>query len=68
MDLRELSLKDWALVEALSEIAQTECIEHSWAEIEPMLAYCWNKSHRKASALNWAEIAALIRIACERTH
>lgn len=68
MDLRVLSLKDRALVEALAEIAQTECIERSWAEIEPMLADCWNKSHRQASALNWEEIASFIRIACERTH
>jgi hypothetical protein len=67
MDLRKLSLKDRALLEALAEIAQTESIERGWAEIEPMLAHCWNERLRKASRLTWEEIAPLIRGACERT-
>lgn len=68
MDLRELSLKDRALLEALADIAQSECVERSWTEVEPMLAHCWNKSFRNASRLNWEEVAPLIRTACERTH
>lgn len=65
MDFKKLSLTDRALLEALAEIAQTESIERSWSEIEPMLVYCWNKSLRTASTLNWEEIAPLIRGACE---
>lgn len=68
MDLREMSMSDRALVEALAEIAQAECMERSWPEIEPMLAYCWQQSHSKPSTLDWEEVARLIRSACDRTH
>lgn len=68
MDLRELSLKDRALIEALAEIAQTECMSRSWAEIEPMLASCWKASYGKESPLHWDEIAPFIQTACARTH
>lgn len=67
MNLKELSVTDRTLVEALAEIAQAESTEHSWSEIEPMLEYCWRNSHRK-SALDWEAIAPLIRSACNRTH
>ncbi|GAB3359412.1 hypothetical protein [Lysobacter tyrosinilyticus] len=67
MDLKELSVTDRTLVETLAEIAQAESTEHSWSEIEPMLEYCWQKSDH-TSALDWEEIAPLIRSACNRTH
>lgn len=68
MDLRELSPKDLALIEALAEIARAEHDARSWREIEPMLAACWNDTHRFVSTLSWEAVAPYIRAACERQH
>ena len=66
MNLIDVSVEDQALVLAFAQIAQAECGEHSWAEVEPLLASCWGKTHRKTSALNWDEIAPYIRTACDK--
>lgn len=67
MGIKDLPPKDAALVEALTEIARVECHEHSWEEVEPMLASCWNDSHRfQPAAMSWQTIAPYIQAACER--
>lgn len=67
MGIKDLPPKDAALVEALTEIARIECGEHSWEEVEPMLAACWNDRHRFQPAMSWQAIAPYIHAACERS-
>lgn len=66
MNLHDLSLEDQELVLAFVEIARMECIDRGWADIEPLLASCWDKTHRRHSELSWDDIAHYIRAACDK--
>jgi hypothetical protein len=65
MKLSELSSEDQELVRAFVEIAQAECGGSTWNEVEPMLASCWEEAHRQGSRMEWRDIAAYVRSACE---
>ena len=60
MDLKQLSHDDQALIEALVDIARSECMGRDWSEVEPTLADYWNQSHHEPTPLRWEDIAPLI--------
>jgi hypothetical protein len=64
MNFAKLSVEDQELVRAFFEIAREECGLLSWAEIEPTLAACWNRTHRRSSELKWDDISRYVRDAC----
>lgn len=66
VNLIDLSGENLALVLAFVEIARVECIDRSWADIEPVLSACWNDTRGGISPLTWADISPYIRTACER--
>ena len=68
MDLKQLSHDDRALIEALVDIARSECMGRDWSEVDPTLADYWNQSHHEPTPLRWEEIAPLIRSACGQAH
>lgn len=64
MNLTDQPLEDQALIVAFTEIAKEECGGRTWAELEPMLAACWERTHRKSSHLAWEEISPYVRTGC----
>ena len=67
MNLRDLPVEDQELVLALIDIASTDCREHAWSDLEPILRKCWNESRRTAPARDWSEVAPYVRAACDDT-
>ena len=65
MNLKDLSVEDQELVLAFVEIARVECVDRGWADIEPLLASSWGKTHRRHSALSWDDIVHYVRAACD---
>ncbi|HJW47250.1 MAG TPA: hypothetical protein VJ484_12290 [Lysobacter sp.] len=66
MNINDLSVEDQELVLAFVEIARLECVDRGWADIESLLASCWDKTHRRHSELTWDDIAHYVRAACDR--
>lgn len=64
MKLIDLPVDDQALVLAFTEIAKQECGDRTWAELEPVLAACWERTHGEASKLTWADVAPYVRTGC----
>jgi hypothetical protein len=50
---------------ALYKIAEEECADGTWEEIEPILATFWAEAH-PAPDLKWGEIAPYVRAACSQ--
>jgi hypothetical protein len=60
MNFHNLSTEDQVLVLTFLEMARMECIDRSWTEVEPMLAGCWHRNHRKSSDLTWEDVASYV--------
>ncbi len=58
MNFHTFSIEDQELVLTFLEIARMECIDRSWAEVEPALAECWSRNHRPTSGLTWDDVAS----------
>ena len=58
MNFQTFSIEDQELVLTFLEMARMECIDRSWAEVEPALAECWNRTHRPTSDLTWDDVAS----------
>ncbi|HEY0661973.1 MAG TPA: hypothetical protein VGD21_11725 [Lysobacter sp.] len=64
MNLINFSLQDQELIRAFFEIARDECGTLDWSEVEPVLASCWERTHRRSSELKWQDVAEYVRSAC----